>query len=108
MPPKKPPQKPLKKFRWGVTSLSASQWIPWIAKDARLYEKHGMDAELIFCALDDDQDVKKLLGMELTGANLAEFREKAKFMRISAAALRESHAHDVTITRESPNYPGRD
>jgi IMP dehydrogenase len=39
-------------------------------------------------------------------ANLAELREKARFMRISSAALRESHAHDVTITRESPNYPG--
>eukprot|EP00873_Tetraselmis_striata_P045714 jgi/Tetstr1/465978/TSEL_010569.t1 len=31
--------------------------------------------------------------------------EKARFVRISGAALRESHAHDVTITRESPNYP---
>ena len=39
--------KPLKKFRWGVTSLSASQWIPWIAKDAKLYEKYGLDAELV-------------------------------------------------------------
>ncbi len=39
--------KPLKKIRWGVTSLSASQWIPWIAKDAKIYEKHGLDAELI-------------------------------------------------------------
>jgi IMP dehydrogenase len=38
--------------------------------------------------------------------DLAEFREKARFMRISSAGLRESHAHDVTITRESPNYPG--
>ncbi len=37
---------------------------------------------------------------------LADFREKARFMRISNAGLRESHAHDVTITRESPNYPG--
>jgi hypothetical protein len=36
----------LKKFRWGVTSLSASQWILWIAKDARLYERHGLEAEL--------------------------------------------------------------
>jgi IMP dehydrogenase len=27
-------------------------------------------------------------------------------MRISSAGLRESHVHDVTITRESPNYPG--
>ncbi|HVY19478.1 MAG TPA: IMP dehydrogenase [Bauldia sp.] len=39
-------------------------------------------------------------------ANLTEFRDKARFMRISSAALRESHVHDVTITRESPNYPG--
>jgi IMP dehydrogenase len=40
-------------------------------------------------------------------ANLAEFRERARFVRISAAGLRESHVHDVTITRESPNYPSR-
>ncbi|SCW96524.1 IMP dehydrogenase [Ancylobacter rudongensis] len=40
------------------------------------------------------------------GATLQDFREKAKFVRISGASLRESHVHDVTITRESPNYPG--
>lgn len=34
------------------------------------------------------------------------FQEKARFVRISGAGLRESHAHDVIITRESPNYPG--
>jgi IMP dehydrogenase len=38
--------------------------------------------------------------------NLAEFSEKAEFVRITSAGLRESHVHDVTITRESPNYPG--
>ena len=38
--------------------------------------------------------------------SLADFRERAEFVRISGAGLRESHAHDVTITRESPNYPG--
>lgn len=37
--------------------------------------------------------------------NLEEFREKATFVRISNAGLRESHSHGVTITRESPNYP---
>jgi IMP dehydrogenase len=41
------------------------------------------------------------------GSNLKEFREKAQFVRISGAGLRESHVHDVTITRESPNYPTR-
>ncbi len=38
-------------------------------------------------------------------ANLSEFREKARFVKISAAGLRESHVHDVMITREAPNYP---
>jgi IMP dehydrogenase len=39
--------------------------------------------------------------------DLAELHEKAQFVRISGAGLRESHVHDVTITRESPNYPSR-
>jgi len=37
---------------------------------------------------------------------LKEFHAKAEFVRITGAGLRESHVHDVTITRESPNYPG--
>ena len=40
------------------------------------------------------------------GKNIPDFQEKATFVQISNAGLRESHAHDVTITRESPNYPG--
>ena len=39
--------------------------------------------------------------------NIRELHEKAEFVRISSAGLRESHVHDVTITRESPNYPSR-
>jgi len=37
--------------------------------------------------------------------DLKEMREKARFVKISAAGLRESHVHDVSITREAPNYP---
>ncbi|MGR9308281.1 IMP dehydrogenase [Rhizobium leguminosarum] len=40
------------------------------------------------------------------GKDLKDFQDRATFVRISGAGLRESHAHDVTITRESPNYPG--
>ncbi|OYU14820.1 MAG: IMP dehydrogenase [Alphaproteobacteria bacterium PA4] len=44
--------------------------------------------------------------MGYTGAaTLAEFQERAEFIRITNAGLRESHVHDVTITREAPNYP---
>jgi IMP dehydrogenase len=39
-------------------------------------------------------------------ATIADLHEKAEFVRITSACLRESHTHDVTITRESPNYPG--
>jgi len=46
-------------------------------------------------------------GMGYLGAkNLADLQDKAKFIRISPAAVHESHAHGVLITRESPNYPG--
>ncbi|MEQ8950205.1 IMP dehydrogenase, partial [Parvibaculum sp.] len=45
--------------------------------------------------------------MGYTGnSTVKEFQEKAEFVRISSASLRESHVHDVTITREAPNYPG--
>jgi IMP dehydrogenase len=40
-------------------------------------------------------------------ATVADFHDKAVFLKISSAGLRESHVHDVTITRESPNYPTR-
>jgi IMP dehydrogenase len=39
--------------------------------------------------------------------DIEEFHAKAQFVRISSAGLHESHVHDVTITRESPNYPSR-
>jgi IMP dehydrogenase len=44
-------------------------------------------------------------GMGYTGSgNLTELRKRARFLRISAAGLRESHVHDVIITKEAPNY----
>ena len=44
-------------------------------------------------------------GMGYCGvANLRELQERARFVRITSAGLRESHVHDVIITREAPNY----
>jgi len=44
-------------------------------------------------------------GMGYVGAaTLREFQEKGRFVRITAAGLRESHVHDVIITKEAPNY----
>jgi len=43
----------------------------------------------------------------LGARTIADFQERARFVRISPAAMRESHTHGVAITRESPNYPGQ-
>jgi len=45
--------------------------------------------------------------MGYTGCStIEEFHTKTKFVRITGAGLRESHVHDITVTREAPNYPG--
>ncbi len=44
-------------------------------------------------------------GMGYCGcATIAELREQAQFVRVTSAGLRESHVHDVIITKEAPNY----
>jgi IMP dehydrogenase len=46
--------------------------------------------------------------MGYTGsATIADLQRRAEFVRITGAGLKESHVHDVTITREAPNYPTR-
>jgi NitT/TauT family transport system substrate-binding protein len=63
-------EKSLKKINWGVTSLSASNWIPWIAKDAKIYEKHGLDVELILVK-GSGQTSTAILGGSLFAAPVA-------------------------------------
>jgi IMP dehydrogenase len=44
-------------------------------------------------------------GMGYCGCrNITELQQKAKFLRVTSAGLRESHVHDVIITKEAPNY----
>ena len=59
--------KPLKKIIWGVTSLSASQWIPWIAKDAKIYEKYGLDTELVLLR-GSGQSAQAIIGNSILSA----------------------------------------
>jgi NitT/TauT family transport system substrate-binding protein len=60
----------LKKIGWGVTSLSASNWIPWIAKDAKIYEKYGLDVELVLVK-GSGQTSAAILGGSLFAAPVA-------------------------------------
>jgi ABC-type nitrate/sulfonate/bicarbonate transport system substrate-binding protein len=62
--------KPLKKISWGVTSLSASNWIPWLAKEAKIYDKHGLDVELILVK-GSGQTSTAILGGSLFAAPVA-------------------------------------
>ncbi len=44
-------------------------------------------------------------GMGYCGCkNIRELQEQASFLRVTSAGLRESHVHDVIITKEAPNY----
>jgi IMP dehydrogenase len=45
--------------------------------------------------------------MGYTGcATITELRQNARFVKMSSQGLRESHVHDVIITKEAPNYRG--
>src|ERR1041384_6137172 len=61
---------PLKKLRWGATSISASNWIPWLAKEAKIYEKNGLDVEIVLLR-GSGQSSQALLGGSLFAAPVA-------------------------------------
>ena len=63
-------EKSLKKLNWGVTSLSAAMWIPWLAKEAKIYEKNGLDVETILLR-GSGQTSQALLGGSLFAAPVA-------------------------------------
>ena len=39
--------KPLKKLSYGVSTLSANLWIPWLAKEAKIFDKNGLDVDTV-------------------------------------------------------------
>ena len=60
---------------------------------AHRYSHQEIDGEHLLLALAQQSD-----------SLIPELLQKARFVRISGAGLRESHVHDVVITREAPNY----
>ena len=61
---------PLKKVNWGQTALSASMWIPWIAKEARIYEKNGLSVEIVLLR-GSGQSSQAMMGGSLFAAPVA-------------------------------------
>lgn len=91
---------------------SADRYFQQDIKDQLKLVPEGIEGQVPFKGPAADV-VHQLVGgvkaaMGYTGAaTISELQDKAKFIRITNAGLRESHVHDVTITREAPNYPSR-
>ncbi len=91
---------------------SADRYFQQDIKDTMKLVPEGIEGQVAYKGPAKDV-VHQLVGgikaaMGYTGSRtLADLRANAKFMRITNAGLRESHVHDVAITREAPNYPSR-
>lgn len=91
---------------------SADRYFQEGGREAKKYVPEGIEGRVPYKGLLADT-VYQLIGglrsgMGYCGAGtLKELREKAVFVRITGAGLRESHVHDVVITKEAPNYGER-
>jgi IMP dehydrogenase len=91
---------------------SADRYFQGDIKDQMKLVPEGIEGQVPFKGPARDV-IHQLVGgvkaaMGYTGAGtLPELRERARFIQITGAGLKESHVHDVTITREAPNYPTR-
>lgn len=91
---------------------SADRYFQQDIKDQMKLVPEGIEGQVPFKGSAKDV-VYQLIGgvkaaMGYTGSRtLADLRERATFVQITSAGLRESHVHDVAITREAPNYPTR-
>lgn len=90
---------------------SADRYFQQDIKDTMKLVPEGIEGQVPYKGPAKDV-IHQLVGgvkaaMGYTGSRtLEEMRSKAQFVRITGAGLRESHVHDVTITREAPNYKG--
>lgn len=91
---------------------SADRYFQADIKDQMKLVPEGIEGQVPFKGPAKDV-IHQLVGgvkaaMGYTGSHtIPELQERARFVRITNAGLRESHVHDVTITREAPNYPTR-
>ncbi|MBL9069770.1 MAG: IMP dehydrogenase [Sphingopyxis sp.] len=89
---------------------SADRYFQQDIKDQMKLVPEGIEGQVPFKGAAKDV-IHQLVGgvkaaMGYTGSRtLKDLRARAKFVRITNAGLRESHVHDVAITREAPNYP---
>jgi IMP dehydrogenase len=91
---------------------SADRYFQGDIKDQMKLVPEGIEGQVAFKGPARDV-IHQLVGgvraaMGYTGsATIKDLQERARFIQITGAGLSESHVHDVTITREAPNYPTR-
>jgi IMP dehydrogenase len=91
---------------------SADRYFQGEIKDQLKLVPEGIEGQVAFKGPARDV-IHQLVGgikaaMGYTGsATIPDLQERAQFVQITGAGLKESHVHDVTITREAPNYPTR-
>jgi IMP dehydrogenase len=91
---------------------SADRYFQQDIKDQLKLVPEGIEGQVPFKGPARDV-IHQLVGgvkaaMGYTGSRtIPDLQQRARFVRITGAGLRESHVHDVTITREAPNYPTR-
>ena len=91
---------------------SADRYFQQDIKDQLKLVPEGIEGQVAYKGPAKDV-IHQLVGgvkaaMGYTGsATIVDLQKRARFVRITGAGLRESHVHDVTITREAPNYPTR-
>ena len=81
----------------------------YFQSDAKKLVPEGVEGRVAYKGYVEDTVFQMLgglrAGMGYCGAhNIKELQENSQFVKISAAALRESHPHDIHITKEAPNY----
>lgn len=91
---------------------SADRYFQQDIKDQLKLVPEGIEGQVPYKGAAKDV-IHQLVGgvkaaMGYTGSRtIADLQQRARFVRITNAGLRESHVHDVTITREAPNYPSQ-
>jgi len=88
---------------------SADRYFQEGETDARKLVPEGIEARVPYKGSMSDTVFQFVGGLRsglgyVGASDLGQLRERARFVRVTMGGLRESHPHDVTITREAPNY----
>ena len=95
---------------WGEGSARARNWQRYdVGGAGKLSFEEGVDSYVPYAGYLHDNVAVTLAKVKHTMCNcgaltIPELQERGRFVKITAASLKESHPHDIHITKEAPNY----